>query len=79
MGPPRSCRIATGRPAATLRERRKEALLYRELATLRLDVPLEEGVDELRWRGVRKEAFTAFCERIGAPRLLAELGRVRQG
>ena len=38
--------------ALTLRERRDEALLYRELATLRLDAPIPQtDPDELRWRG----------------------------
>lgn len=30
-----------------------EAILYRRLTTLRLDVPLEEGVDDLEWRGAQ--------------------------
>jgi 5'-3' exonuclease len=39
------------RLAATLQERRDEALLYRRLATLVTDVPGMPGVDALRWRG----------------------------
>lgn len=34
---------------------RDEARLYRTLATLRTDVPLEQGLEELRWRGPRPE------------------------
>ena len=37
--------------AETLRRDRALALLFRELATLRTDVPVFEDVDELRWQG----------------------------
>jgi 5'-3' exonuclease len=50
--------------AATLVERRDEALLYKKLATLREDVPLRESLDELEWRGARKE-LRDFCARLG--------------
>ena len=40
-----------GALAATLKAQRAEALLFRELATLRLDVPVFASVDELRWQG----------------------------
>jgi 5'-3' exonuclease len=51
--------------AVTLRARMGDALLYRFLATLRRDVPLAETLDDLRWRGVRRDAFTAMCEELG--------------
>ena len=35
----------------TLRERLADVLLYRQLATLRRDVPLQESLDDLRYRG----------------------------
>jgi 5'-3' exonuclease len=50
--------------AATLVERRDEALLYKRLATLREDVPLRESLDDLEWRGARKE-LRDFCARLG--------------
>ncbi len=50
--------------AATLAERRDEALLYKRLATLRVDVPLPESLADLEWRGARKE-LRDFCARIG--------------
>ena len=37
--------------AATLERDRKLALLFRDLATLRLDIPVFESVDELEWKG----------------------------
>ena len=51
--------------AATLRERQEEVYLYRELTTLRLDVPLTEELSELEWRGVPSEAFIVFCDDMG--------------
>jgi 5'-3' exonuclease len=51
--------------ALTLRERRPEALFYRTLTTLRLDVPLVENLEDLRWEGVDGEAFLALCDELG--------------
>ena len=57
--------------ARTLKEQRSEALLFRELATLRTDAPIpQREPDELRWRGVDRDAFRALAERLRAPRLL---------
>jgi len=50
--------------AATLVERMDDALLYKRLATLRTDVPLRESLEDLEWRGARKE-LRDFCARIG--------------
>ncbi len=50
--------------AATLRERRAEALLYKRLATLRLDVPIAERLDDLRWRGARPR-LRRLCAELG--------------
>ena len=54
------------RLAATLIERKDAALLYRKLATLVVDVPLRESLDDLRWAGVPRARFTEWCTRIGA-------------
>ena len=37
--------------AATLERERDRAFLFRDLATLRTEIPLFDAVDELRWRG----------------------------
>jgi 5'-3' exonuclease len=66
------------RLAATLAERREEALLYRKLATLVTDVPLPERLEDLRWRGVPRAAYAEWCERLGAPELLQRPGRWRE-
>ena len=48
------------RLAESLRAHREQALLYRTLATLRTDVPLAEGLDDLRWRGPRRDALESL-------------------
>jgi 5'-3' exonuclease len=59
--------------AASLREHEKDALLYRDLARLRTDadgVPIrQKDPDELRWDGVPRDAWEAFCEEWGLDRL----------
>jgi 5'-3' exonuclease len=47
-----------------LESHRKDALLYRQLATLREDVPLEETIDDLQWRGAR-ERLRQLCSELG--------------
>jgi 5'-3' exonuclease len=42
-----------------------DALLFRTLATLRLDAPVFESLDELKWQGPRPE-FEMLCERLRA-------------
>lgn len=53
------------RLSATLFERWSDALLFRTLATLKLDVPVFDTVDELRWLGPTAE-FERYCERMQA-------------
>jgi 5'-3' exonuclease len=45
-----------------------DALLFRTLATLRLDAPVFDRVDELRWTGPHT-SFEAQCEAMGSPDL----------
>ena len=56
--------------AASLRDHRDEAYLYRRLATLRTDVPLVERLEDLRWRGARREDLTALCRELDDDDLL---------
>jgi 5'-3' exonuclease len=49
--------------AATLDRDRAQALLFRDLATLRTDIPLFASVDELRWNGPTA-AFQALAARF---------------
>lgn len=46
-----------------------EALLFRTLATLRLDVPVFETVDDLKWKGVGP-GFEDYSRRLKAPDLV---------
>ena len=64
------------RLASTLAERREEALLYKRLATLRVDVPLRESLADLEWRGARPE-LRDLCERIGFTDFPARVRRWR--
>lgn len=58
--------------SATLEERREDAALYVKLATLVTDVPLAEGLDELRWAGAPTDRWHAWCDAVRAPRRLRE-------
>jgi 5'-3' exonuclease len=49
-----------------------DALLFRTLATLRLDVPVFDSVEELRWEGPRPE-FEEHCRRMKASNLLSRV------
>jgi 5'-3' exonuclease len=51
--------------AAMLQEHRQEAGLYKKLATLRLDVPLDEGLPDLEWQGVHREVYHQLCDDLG--------------
>jgi 5'-3' exonuclease len=53
--------------ASELAKARDAALLYEKLATLRLDVPLEESVEDLRHRAVLLEDLAAVAAEVGAP------------
>ena len=49
--------------AATFLRERDQAFLFRDLATLRADIPLFESVDELEWRGPTP-AFAPLAARL---------------
>jgi 5'-3' exonuclease len=50
---------------------REAAWLWRDLATLRLDVPLGETLDDLEWRGADRGPYEALCDRW-------DLGSIRE-
>ncbi|HLF37814.1 MAG TPA: 5'-3' exonuclease H3TH domain-containing protein, partial [Anaerolineales bacterium] len=62
------------RLAENLRKQWKDALLFRRLATLRTDVPLEQNLKDLQWRGARKR-LRKLCKELGAGRLLDRVPR----
>ena len=51
--------------AATLREQRQQALLFRTLATLRTDIKLFDDIEQLRWNGPKPE-FGPLASRLDA-------------
>jgi 5'-3' exonuclease len=55
--------------ASTLSDQRELALLFRDLATLRVDPSLLDSVATLRWRGPTPD-FAPLCRRLGADDLL---------
>jgi 5'-3' exonuclease len=59
--------------AATLAERREDALFYRKLATLVDTVPVATSLEELRYQGVPRPAFEALCATLGARQLAASV------
>jgi 5'-3' exonuclease len=52
--------------AATLAAERERALFYRRLATLVETAPCAESLDDLRFRGVPRARFEAWCDSVGA-------------
>jgi 5'-3' exonuclease len=55
--------------ARVFAEHKQDALLYRTLATLRLDAPVTESLGALEHHGVPRETFLAFCDAVGATTL----------
>ena len=66
--------------SATLRKSWNDALLFRDLATLRTDANVFETVDDLKWRAPAVD-FAVLCETLGAPdtaRTATELAKTRE-
>jgi 5'-3' exonuclease len=59
--------------ARELEHGREAVVLYRRLATLVRDVPLPETLEELRWRGIPRTRFEAWCARLDARALVPTL------
>ena len=58
-----------GRLSSTLKANWENVLLFRHLATLVLDGPVKNSVDDLRWTGPTK-TFAETCVRLEAPDLM---------
>lgn len=61
--------------ASELRAHRGEAALYRTLATLCADVPLEEELADLEWKGARREALVDLCRSLDFERFVDRVPR----
>jgi 5'-3' exonuclease len=59
-------------PAGILRDHHEHALLFKDLATLRIDAPLFDNVDNLRWKGAT-DAFASVADKVGHPHLPARV------
>jgi 5'-3' exonuclease len=57
-------------PPEVLGEHKEQALKFKELATLKTDLPLFADSDELRWKGPTGQ-FPSMVTRLEDPRLLA--------
>ncbi len=64
--------------AANLRAAREDVPLYKTLATLRTDVPLTETLDDLEWRGARREALAEVCRELADDSFEARINRWRE-
>jgi 5'-3' exonuclease len=54
----------------------KDALLFRELSTLRTDVPLKENLSDLKWQGAYKQ-LKEVCQKLGDERIPERITRWR--
>ena len=59
-----------GTMAVNLSERWDDALLFKDLATLRFDAPIHEDLADLEWRGVPRERYLGMCDDLGFGRLV---------
>ena len=47
-----------------LKDNWDNALLYKQLATLRTDVPIKEEIEMLRWKGIDLDNMQTFCQKV---------------
>jgi 5'-3' exonuclease len=64
--------------AESLAAHRAEAFLFRQLATLRTDVPLTESLEDLRWRGPDTAALAAVAAQWGDGAIVERATRLAQ-
>jgi len=65
-------------PSEILKDNVERALLFKKLATLRIDAPLFGDVEELRWRGATP-SFASLAEKIGAARVAERVCVLKEG
>ena len=71
ISPGRAARLAE-----SLAQHRAEAYLYRKLATLRADVPLQATLNDLKWQGAYPR-LKALCRELGDDRIPERVPRWR--
>lgn len=62
--------------ARSLRERRREARLMRDLSLLVEDLPIDADLETLAWRGPRTDALEALVARVGGEEILGRLSAI---
>jgi len=65
-------------PLTVLGDHRKEALLFKQLATLKSDADLFDDIEQLQWHGATDE-FAAMTTKMGDSRLLARSRKALEG
>ena len=55
--------------AESLNANASEARLYKDLTTLRTDVPMAASLAALEWKGVDREKYQALCDDLGFGKL----------
>lgn len=63
--------------AENLRGLRDAAALYKRLATLRTDAPVDEDLEALRWRGANRAGLEDLCAELGDDGLVDRVPRWR--
>jgi len=63
--------------AATLRERRDEVLLCRDLSRLRIDLPLRQTTADLAWPGSDPDRLSGLCTVLGDDSVMERVTRWR--
>lgn len=66
------------RLAASLREHRPDAYLYRRLATLNTDAAIDGELGDLEWHGVPRRVFVALCDELGLDSVPGRVHRWRE-
>jgi 5'-3' exonuclease len=64
--------------AASLTQFNEEARLFKKLATLRVDVPLDETVRDLEWRGAKRDELVELCQELGEEGPLERVSKFRE-
>jgi 5'-3' exonuclease len=72
LGAARAARLAE-----SLAQRRADAQLFKRLATLRVDVPITETLEDLEWHGAHEQLKT-ICEQLGDTQFPKRVTRWRQ-
>ena len=76
---PKKLPFSPGRAATlveNLQQNYKDALLFRELSTLRTDVPLKEKLDDLKWRGALP-SLRKLCQELREERIVERVTKWR--